>query len=137
ITIAPEWPGTIELIKKCVATNIVVAIGHTAATAEQIKQAVEAGATISTHLGNASHQMLPRHQNYIWEQLANDTLWTTRIADGFHLPVSLLKVVLKVKARIATLISEATSVAGLSPGSYITHIGGKVELDERGRFFMK
>jgi len=137
ITIAPEWPGSIEFIKKCVANNIVVAIGHTAATAEQIKQAVEAGATISTHLGNASHQMLPRHQNYIWEQLANDKLWTTLIADGFHLPVSLLKVFLKVKAQKTILISDATSFAGLSPGSYTTHIGGKVELDEQGRLFMK
>lgn len=137
ITIAPEWPGAIEFIKKCVGTKVVVAIGHTAATPDRVNQAVEAGASISTHLGNASHQMLPRHHNYIWEQLANESLWSTFIADGFHLPVSLLKVFLKMKARKAILISDATSFAGLSPGSYTTHIGGKVELDKQGRLFMK
>src|SRR5690606_22738190 len=95
ITMAPEWEGAIAFIKKCVATGVVVAIGHTAATPLQIKQAVEAGATISTHLGNASHQLLPRHENYIWEQLATESLWSTLIADGFHLPVALLKIFLK------------------------------------------
>lgn len=137
ITLAPELEGAIEFIKKCVATGVVVAIGHTAATPLQIKQAVEAGATISTHLGNASHQLLPRHQNYIWEQLATESLWSTFIADGFHLPVSLLKVFLKMKSNKAILISDATAFAGLSPGSYTTHIGGDVELDDQGRLFMK
>lgn len=137
ITLAPELEGAIEFIKKCAATGVVVAIGHTAATPLQIKQAVEAGATISTHLGNASHQLLPRHQNYIWEQLATESLWSTFIADGFHLPASLLKVFLKMKSNKAILISDATAFAGLSPGSYTTHIGGDVELDDQGRLFMK
>jgi len=137
ITMAPEWEGAIAFIKKCVATGVVVAIGHTAATPLQIKQAVEAGATISTHLGNASHQLLPRHENYIWEQLATESLWSTFIADGFHLPVALLKIFLKIKSNKAILISDATAFAGLSAGSYTTHIGGEVELDNHGRLSMK
>ena len=67
ITISPEWPGATEFISKCVQNDVIVAIGHTAATPEEIRQAVDAGATMSTHLGNGAHIMLPRHPNYIWE----------------------------------------------------------------------
>lgn len=137
ITLSPEWPGSEDFIRKCVASGVVVSIGHTAANAEQIAAAVQAGATLSTHLGNATHLMLPRHPNYIWEQLANEHLWASVIADGFHLPDSVLKVFLKLKADQVFLVSDATSFAGLPPGSYSSHIGGEVELDRNGRLFMK
>ncbi|HEX8529786.1 MAG TPA: amidohydrolase family protein, partial [Cytophagales bacterium] len=86
VTLSPEWPGAPELIRRCVAHGIRAAVGHTAATPEQIAAAVAAGASLSTHLGNATHQMLPRHPNYLWEQLAQDGLAASLIADGFHLP---------------------------------------------------
>ncbi|MFD2826658.1 N-acetylglucosamine-6-phosphate deacetylase [Leeuwenhoekiella polynyae] len=137
ITLAPELPGAISFIKKCVAAGVTVAIGHTAASPEQIQEAVKAGARFSTHLGNASHLVLPRHSNYIWEQLASEDLWATLIADGFHLPESLLSVLLKVKQNKSILVSDATKFAGLPPGSYQSHIGGSVELAENGRLSMK
>lgn len=137
ITLSPEWPGTEDFIRKCVAFGVNVSIGHTAANPEQIRQAVDAGAKLSTHLGNGAHHMLPRHPNYIWEQLAAESLWTTMIADGFHLPDSVLKVFLKVKPETSILISDATSFAGLAPGVYSGHIGGEVELSQEGRLFVK
>lgn len=137
ITLSPEWPKSIEFIQKCVNSKITVSIGHTAASPEQIQEAVEAGATMSTHLGNAAHLMLPRHPNYIWEQLSEDRLWATLIADGFHLPQSVLKVFLKVKPDTCILVSDATNFAGLDPGSYRSHIGGEVELNETGRLYIK
>lgn len=137
ITLAPELSGAISFIKKCVAAGVMVAIGHTAASPEQIQKAVKAGARFSTHLGNASHLVLPRHSNYIWEQLASENLWATLIADGFHLPQSLLSVFLKVKQNKSILVSDATKFAGLPLGSYHSHIGGSVELAENGRLFMK
>lgn len=137
ITISPEWPGSTEFIQNCVNSKITVSIGHTAASPEQIQEAVEAGANMSTHLGNAAHLMLPRHPNYIWEQLSEDRLWTTLIADGFHLPKSVLKVFLKVKPEKCILVSDATNFAGLGPGSYKSHIGGEVELNEAGRLYIK
>lgn len=137
LTLAPELHGAISFIKKCVATGVTVAIGHTAASPEQIQEAVKAGARFSTHLGNASHLVLPRHSNYIWEQLASENLWASLIADGFHLPQSLLSVFLKVKQNKSILVSDATKFAGLPPGSYQSHIGGSVELAENGRLFMK
>lgn len=137
VTLSPEWPGSTDYIRKCTSSGVVVSIGHTAATPDQIRQAVDAGASMSTHLGNGSHLMLPRHPNYIWEQLASENLWSGIIADGFHLPDAVLKVFLKVKPKKTILVSDATSYAGLLPGVYTGHIGGEVELSREGRLFVK
>lgn len=137
ITLSPEWKGSARFIEQCVNHSVKVAIGHTSANAEQISEAISAGATLSTHLGNACHHLLPRHENYIWEQLASENLWASIIADGFHLPDSLLKVFLKVKSGKIMLVSDSTSFAGLAPGVYSTHIGGVVELNEEGKLFIQ
>src|SRR6185295_15931356 len=60
VTLAPEVPGALPLIEHLVASRVRVAIGHTAATPRQIGDAVAAGATLATHLGNGCAQMLPR-----------------------------------------------------------------------------
>lgn len=137
ITISPEWPEASNFIEKCVASGVKVAIGHTAATGEQITEAVRSGAIMSTHLGNATHLTMPRHSNYIWDQLANERLWCSVIADGFHLPDPILKVFLKVKKGQSLLVSDSTKFAGLSPGIYNSHIGGEIELTKDGRLQMK
>ncbi|WKN30854.1 amidohydrolase family protein [Porifericola rhodea] len=133
ITLSPEWANTTEFIQNCVANNIRVAIGHTYANAEQLNSAVSAGASLSTHLGNAVPLMLPRHPNLLWEQLANDNLYASIIADGFHLPDSVLKVIMKVKGGKCLLVSDATYFSGKAPGVYKTHIGDEVLLEEGGR----
>lgn len=133
LTLSPEWPESAEFIAKCSASGVTVSIGHTSATPEQIREAVRAGARMSTHLGNGSHLMLPRHPNYIWEQLAEDDLWTCVIADGFHLPEAVLKVVFKTKGRQAMLVSDAVYLSGMPAGEYMTHVGGKVVKTEEGR----
>ncbi|MBS4200552.1 amidohydrolase family protein [Bacillus sp. FJAT-49732] len=137
ITLSPEWPESVEFIEKCVGSGVVVSIGHTAATPEQIREAVAAGAKMSTHLGNGAHLMLPRHPNYIWEQLAQDDLWTCLISDGFHLPESFLKVAMKVKGQRSMLVSDAVYLSGLAPGHYDTHIGGQVVLTPEGKLHTK
>ena len=136
ITLSPEWPGSTSFIEKAAASDILVSIGHTGATPEQIRDAVAAGARVSTHLGNGAHLLMPRHPNYIWEQLADDRLTACVIADGFHLPDAVLKVFLRVKGRRATLVSDAVYLAGLPPGTYDTHIGGKVTLTEEGKLHL-
>ena len=137
VTLSPEWPGTADFIRKASDTGVIVAIGHTAATPEQIREAVRAGATLSTHLGNGSHQMLPRHRNYIWEQLAADELYASIISDGFHLPDAVMKVFLRMKPGKLILVSDATSLTGMPPGDYTTHIGGEVTLTGAGKLHMK
>lgn len=136
VTLSPEWSGSTDFISRCVESGVVVAIGHTAATPDQIRGAVAAGATLSTHLGNGAHPVLPRHPNYLWEQLAHDDLWASVIADGFHLPDSVLKVVSRVKRQRAVLVSDAVSFGGMVPGEYDTPVGGRVVLTPSGRLHL-
>jgi N-acetylglucosamine-6-phosphate deacetylase len=136
ITLSPEWPGAASFISRCSESGILVSIGHTAATSEQIREAVSAGAVMSTHLGNGAHLMLPRHPNYLWEQLAADELYGCMIADGHHLPLSVLAVILRMKRNRAILVSDAVSLSGMPPGSYHLHIGGDVVLTAEGRLHL-
>jgi len=119
VTLAPEWPGAPRYIEAVTAEKVVVSIGHTNATAKNISDAVSAGATMSTHLGNGAHGVMRRHPNYIWEQLAEDRLRASFIVDGIHLPVSFLKVALRAKGvDRAVLVTDASSPAGCAPGRY-------------------
>lgn len=136
VTMSPEYPGSADFIRRLAAAGVIVSIGHTAATPEQIREAARAGARMSTHLGNGAHLTLPRHPNYLWEQLALDELAACVIADGFHLPDSVLKVVLRVKAGRAMLVSDAVHLAGLAPGEYRTPVGGRVVLTPEGRLHL-
>ncbi|GGG07410.1 N-acetylglucosamine-6-phosphate deacetylase [Paenibacillus abyssi] len=136
ITLSPEWDDAPEFISKCVDNDVMVSIGHTSASPQQIRAAVAAGARMSTHLGNGAHLTLPRHPNYIWEQLASDELTASIIADGFHLPESVLKVFLRAKHDRIVLVSDAVYLSGLQPGCYETHIGGKVVLTPEGKLHL-
>ncbi len=118
-TLAPERDGSLEFIEKAVATGVVISIGHSGAAPERIREAVAAGARMSTHLGNGAHAMMPRHPNYIWEQLAADDLWAGIIPDGHHLPPAVLKAFYRTKGqdRIC-VVSDVASIAGLPAGFY-------------------
>lgn len=119
VTLAPEWPGSLRYIEAIVAEGVVAAIGHTNATAAQIADAVAAGATMSTHLGNGAHPVLRRHPNYIWEQLAEDRLMAGFIVDGIHLDAAFLKVALRAKGlERSVLVTDAATPAGAPPGPY-------------------
>tara|TARA_R110002111_G_scaffold247140_2_gene310049 strand:+ start:50074 stop:51240 length:1167 start_codon:yes stop_codon:yes gene_type:complete len=119
ITLAPEVDNAIPFIKQAVASGVVVSIGHTAAEPEQITEAVDAGARLSTHLGNGAHGTLRRHPNYIWEQLGEPRLMASIITDGHHLPASVVRTIIKTKGVENTIITcDASGLAGLPPGIY-------------------
>ncbi len=127
VTVAPEREGSLAFIQKVAATGCVVAIGHSAAQPERIREAIAAGCTLSTHLGNGSHATLPRLKNYLWEQLASDELSAGIIADGFHLPASVLRVIARAKGLgKLILVSDAAAPAGLEPGP---HRWGNLEVE--------
>ncbi|HET7697554.1 MAG TPA: amidohydrolase family protein [Vicinamibacterales bacterium] len=123
VTLAPEVPGALPLVEHLAAAGVRVAIGHTAASAQQIRDAIGAGATLATHLGNGCAATLPRHPNPIWELLAADDIVASLIVDGHHLPPATVKAMARAKGAGRTiLITDAIAAAGCAPGRFT--IGG-------------
>jgi N-acetylglucosamine-6-phosphate deacetylase len=133
VTLAPELPGALDFIRRAVGAGLVVALGHTHASTAELAAAVDAGARLSTHLGNGIGATLPRHPNPIWDQLADDRLWASFIFDGHHLPASVMRVAWRAKGPArSVLVSDATAPAGMPPGRYDI-MGGQAELLANGR----
>lgn len=119
VTLAPELPGANEVIAWCNEHNIISAAGHTNATPAEIRAGVEAGLKMSTHLGNGSHQDLPRMDNYIQAQLAEDDLVASFIPDGHHVPFFTLKNFIRAKGlERSVLVSDAINATDMGPGRY-------------------
>lgn len=137
VTLSPEWPEAPKYIEALVKEGVVISIGHTKATTEQLEGAVRAGATKSTHLGNGAHSMLQRHPNYIWDQMANDRLAAGFIVDGFHLSASFLKCGVRAKGlERSILVTDAVAPAGCEPGYF--RLGEvDVELLPEGKVVMR
>ena len=133
VTLSPHWPEAPAYVRHLVKSGVVVSLGHTSADAARIAAAVDAGATLSTHLGNGSHALLDRRHNHLWPQLADDRLTAMFIAAGHPLTPAQLKVLLRAKGPGRSLVvSDAVALGGLPPGKYQTPIGGKVELRADG-----
>ncbi len=92
-----------------------------------IQDAVSAGATLSTHLGNGAHASLPRHPNYIWEQLAQDRPGASFIVDGHHLPgIVSPRGSARQDWNVSILVTDAVAPAMCTPGPYML---GEVEVE--------
>jgi len=136
VTVSPEMDGAQDFIKKCKEKGIIVAVGHHNANKEQLDLAVTNGARISTHLGNGCANMINRHVNPLWPQLANDDLMISIICDGFHLLPEEIKVFYKTKGVDKTIItSDVTSYAAIEPGEYKTETGETIELTKEGKLW--
>jgi len=119
VTLSPENEESLDFIRKIKGEGVIAAIGHTNASVEMIELAIDAGARLSTHLGNGSTAYIPRLENFLWKQLSDDRLIASIIADGFHLPPYVLKSFFKSKGLHRTiLISDAAALAGSEPGLY-------------------
>jgi N-acetylglucosamine-6-phosphate deacetylase len=133
VTVSPHYENACKYISALSRQGILVSLGHSSATPDQIHAGAAAGARLSTHLGNGVANPLPRHPNLIWAQLADDRLTATLIADGHHLPADTVKVILRAKTVSRTiLITDLVMLAGMVPGEYETTVGGKVELHADG-----
>lgn len=119
VTLSPHWEHAPGYIAAVANSGVAVSIGHTGATADQIAAAVDAGASLSTHIGNAAHATLRRHPNYLWDQLAEDRLSASFILDGIHLGEAFTRVALRAKGVERTiLVTDAAAPAGAAPGPY-------------------
>ena len=119
ITIAPELPGAVGLIKAAARAGVTAAVGHTDATADIAAAAVDAGATHATHLFNGMRPLHHREPGPAGALLDRDEVTCEVIADGVHLHDT----VIRLAARAAgpdrlVLITDAMAAAGMPDGSY-------------------
>ncbi|GAB4251518.1 MAG: hypothetical protein Kow00109_27240 [Acidobacteriota bacterium] len=135
VTLAPDQTGALHLIEHLAARGITVSLGHHLADAACLREAVAAGARACTHLGNGIPNLLPRHPNPIWDQLAEEQLMIMVIPDGQHLPRSFLWVVFRAAGLDRVIaVSDAAPPAGLPPGTYRLW-GQEVVLEPDGKLW--
>ncbi|EDY83166.1 hypothetical protein VDG1235_2790 [Verrucomicrobiia bacterium DG1235] len=119
ITLAPELGGAIEIIEHAISKGIRIGLGHTNASESAIDDAINAGATLATHLGNAVPTQMHRHDNVVQRLLARDELIACLIPDGIHLPLFALKNFYRAKpAGRVFFTTDSMSAAGSPPGVY-------------------
>ena len=135
LTLAADQNGAEELARFATDRGVTVSLGHHMADERDLEKLVKVGAKALTHLGNGVPALLSRHQNPVWAGLANDDLSATIIADGHHLPPSLLKTIIRTKgAERCIVISDASPLAGLPPGEYWS-MGAQVRLEANGKLY--
>ncbi|MBV1705229.1 MAG: N-acetylglucosamine-6-phosphate deacetylase, partial [Hyphomicrobiales bacterium] len=117
--VAPERDGAIAFVAAARARGIEVSLGHGAIDAVGAATAAQAGARLSTHLGNACAHTGHKFDNPIFAQLGVDDLTATFIADGRHVPPAVLRAMVRAKGPgRAILVTDAVSAAGAPPGLY-------------------
>lgn len=122
LTLAPERRGALDAIALAVSFGFRVSLGHTNASAACLREAVDAGATGFTHLGNACPQTLDRHDNILWRVLETPGLTISLIADQRHVSPPLFRLLHRLIPGDRILYTtDAMAAAGAPPGRY--HLG--------------
>lgn len=118
MTLAPERTGGLEAIARLRERGVVASIGHSDATGEVVREAVDAGATMVTHLFNAQRGLHHRDPGVVGEALADSRLSLGLIADLHHVSPTALRVAFAAAADRVVLVTDAVAAAGMPPGSY-------------------
>ena len=120
VTLAPELPGALEAIRRIVDAGAVAAIGHTDATYEQARAAIDAGATVATHLFNAMRPVHHREPGPVVAALEDPRVTVELINDGVHLHPALHRLVTAdVGVDRVALVTDAMAAAGMLDGAYL------------------
>ncbi|MBW4038828.1 MAG: N-acetylglucosamine-6-phosphate deacetylase [Acidobacteria bacterium] len=119
MTLAPELPHALELIRYASATGVRVTMGHSAATAAETLAAIDAGATSSTHLFNAMRPLDHREPGIVGTILDRDDVYAEAICDGVHVHPAMIRLWLKMKgSERAILVTDGMSATGMPDGTY-------------------
>lgn len=139
VTLAPELDGALDAIRWFTDAGVIVAIGHTNATEAQTRQAVDAGATVATHLFNAMPPLHHRNPGPVGALLTDERVFVELIADLVHLAPSVLAMAARCAGAGRTvLVTDAMAAAGLGDGRYelggapVTVRDGVATLDQTG-----
>ncbi len=129
VTLAPELPGALEAIRAFVAAGVVVAVGHTEASAERVREAVDAGARVLTHAFNAMPGIAGRAPGPLGAALADERVTIEVIADGIHVHPANLRWLLDAAPGRVAAVTDAMAAAGAAEGRY--RLGG-LDVDVAG-----
>ncbi|MEX1210287.1 MAG: N-acetylglucosamine-6-phosphate deacetylase [Candidatus Nanopelagicales bacterium] len=119
VTIAPELPGAIEAIGVIVEAGAIAAIGHTGADGDTARAAIDAGATVATHLFNAMPPLLHREAGPVGVLLSDPRVTVELIGDGVHLDPEVIALSMSAAGGRAALVTDAMAAAGVGDGSYL------------------
>jgi len=129
VTLAPELPGALAVIAALSERGVVVSLGHSAAQGDEVAAAVAAGATAVTHLFNGMGPISARSAGLAGTALSDPRLRLQVIADGVHVATEMLLVVVAAAPGRWSIVTDATSVAGLGDGSFML---GQVPIERSG-----
>jgi N-acetylglucosamine-6-phosphate deacetylase len=121
VTLAPELAGGLDAIRRLTSAGVVAAIGHTNATYDQARAALDAGAGVGTHLFNAMRGVHHREPGPITALLEHPDAYVELVSDGVHVHPAVLRLAARAKPRHAVLVTDAMAAAAAEDGEY--HLG--------------
>lgn len=124
VTVAPELPGALDVIKLIADAGAVAAVGHTDATYVQARAGFDAGATLATHLYNGMRPVHHREPGVVTAALSGERVAVELINDGVHLhPAIVRDTFARAGAGRVALVTDAMTAAGVGDGEY--ELGGR------------
>ncbi|MCP2336928.1 N-acetylglucosamine-6-phosphate deacetylase [Actinomadura rupiterrae] len=131
ITLAPELPGAVELIRDAVQAGVVAAVGHTDASGACVREAFDAGARVATHLFNGMRPLHHREGGPVAAALGDARVTVELINDGVHVEPEVVRLVFAAAPGRVALITDAMAAAGIGDGTY--HLGVMTATVSEGR----
>jgi len=118
VTLAPELSGGLDAVRRLSTAGVVVAVGHTDATYDQARAALDAGASVGTHLFNAMRGIHHREPGPVTALMEHPDAYVELIADGVHLHPAVVRLAATPKPHRAVLVTDAMAAAGAGDGDY-------------------
>jgi len=136
VTIAPEMPGAIDFIRWLHKQGIIVSVGHSNATYQQVQEGIQAGLSHVTHTFNAMRELHHREPGVVGAALTSPELTVEVIADGIHIHPIVLKILTQMKENEKlVLITDAMRATGFKEGTY--DLGGQEVMVSQGQARLK
>jgi N-acetylglucosamine-6-phosphate deacetylase len=118
VTLAPELPGGLDLVRRLTNAGHRVSLGHSGATYEEARAAIEAGASHATHLFNRMSSITSRSPGVVGAVLESEAVAAEIICDGYHVHPSLVSMAIRLKSAARMMaITDGTAASGLPRGA--------------------
>ncbi len=131
MTVAPEMDKGLQLIREAVRLGIQISLGHSDATVEQARDAVDAGASQATHTFNAMRPFHQREPGILGLVLTDDRVYAEVIADGIHVHPAAIRMLIRMKGvHRVLLVTDGLSAVDMPDGRY--PLGDSIIVVERG-----